>query len=84
MAERPKARARVKSCAIARQLRRVRRDPPRLILREQLGRRPPPRLFFEIDVGQLLPAAVFHNECGADVLDRPGWRETAGQLTSPV
>jgi hypothetical protein len=28
-------------------------------------------------LGQLLPAAVFYNEGGADVLDRPGRREAA-------
>jgi hypothetical protein len=32
----------------------MRRDPPRLVAGERLGRRAPPRLFLEVDVGQLL------------------------------
>jgi hypothetical protein len=34
-------------------------------------------LILEIDVGELLPGAVDYDEGGADVLDRPGRRESA-------
>ena len=36
----------------------IRRDPPRLIFAEQLGRRSSAWLFLEIDVGELLAAAI--------------------------
>jgi hypothetical protein len=36
----------------------IRRNPPRLIFAEQLGRRPPPWLFFEIDISELLPVVI--------------------------
>jgi hypothetical protein len=38
-----------------RQLGDIRRDAPRFILREQLGRRSAARLFLEIGIGELLP-----------------------------
>jgi hypothetical protein len=34
------------------QLGDIRRDPPRLVLREQLGRRSPAGLILEIDIGK--------------------------------
>ena len=43
------------------QLRNVRRDPARLILRQQLGRRPSPRLILVIDVSELLSVSVPHD-----------------------
>ncbi len=45
-----------------RQLGEVRRDPPRLVAREQLSRRSSARLVLEIDVGERLPASVAHDE----------------------
>jgi hypothetical protein len=41
----PAASQRYASPQQARQLRNIRRDPPRLITREQIGRRAPARLF---------------------------------------
>jgi hypothetical protein len=38
------------------------RDPPRLILGEQLDRRSPAGLFLKIDIRELLPVAVPHDE----------------------
>jgi hypothetical protein len=43
-----------------RQLGNIRRDPPGLILTEQLGCGSSPRLILEIDIGKLLPGIVFH------------------------
>ena len=48
--------------------------PPGLVLGERLGRC---ARILEIDIGELLPAGVFHDKGGADVLDRPGRREAA-------
>ena len=46
----------------------------------------PARLLLEIEVGELLPGAVLHDECGADVLDGARRREAARRwhrLTMP-
>jgi hypothetical protein len=40
-------------------------NPPRLVLREHLGRHPPLRFILIIDVSELLPVAVLHNEGSA-------------------
>jgi hypothetical protein len=61
-----------------RQLGDVRRDPPRLILSEQLGGRSAAGLLFEIDERQFLPGAILHYEAGFQFIDRPGRREAAG------
>ena len=58
--------------------RRLLRD-----LGQELGCGSPARLFLEIEVAELLAVGVLHNECGADVLNRPGRREAA-QLTLPA
>jgi len=42
-----------------RQLGDIRRDPPRLIFGERLGRRSPTGLILEIDIGKLLPRPSF-------------------------
>ena len=44
------------------QLRDVGRNPPRLVLREQLGRRSSAGLLLEIDIRQLLPGAVDYDK----------------------
>jgi hypothetical protein len=50
-----------------RQLHNVRRDPPRGVLREQLGRRSPAGLVLEINIAKLLPVGVvLHHEGGTD------------------
>jgi len=48
-----------------RQLRRVGRNPPRLVFGEQFGRRAPAGLILEIDIGQLLPGVVSHDKAGS-------------------
>ena len=45
------------------------RNPPRLVLREQLGRRSPPWLILVIEIPKLLPAAVLHNVGSTDILN---------------
>src|SRR6516164_8410617 len=45
------------------QLRDIRRDPPRLVLAEQLGRRAPAGLTFEINVNELLAVVVAQASC---------------------
>jgi hypothetical protein len=47
-----------------RQLRRVGRNPPRLVFREQLGRRSPAGLILEIDNSQLFAGIVFDDKAG--------------------
>jgi hypothetical protein len=47
-----------------RQLGDIRRDPPRLIFREQLGRRSPARLVLEVDVSELLAVVIAHHITG--------------------
>jgi len=47
-----------------RQLGDIRRDPPRLIFREQLGRRSPARLVLEVDVSELLAVVIAHDIAG--------------------
>jgi hypothetical protein len=42
----------------------IRRDPPRLIFREQLGRRSPARLVLEVDVSELLAVVIAHDIAG--------------------
>jgi hypothetical protein len=49
--------------------RDIRRDPPRLVSGEQLGRGSSPRLILEIDVGELLAGVVLHDEGGTNILD---------------
>jgi hypothetical protein len=65
-----------------RQLGDVGRNPPRLILAEQLGRRSPPRLLLEMDIGKPLPSAVTDFESNTDVLDGPGRREAASGMAA--
>jgi hypothetical protein len=60
-----------------RQLRHVDRNPPRLVLREQLGGRAPAGLLLEINVSELLAAMVNHDKAGGLLFDRPGRREAA-------
>jgi hypothetical protein len=55
----------------------IRRNPPRLVFREQLGRRSPARLILIINVPELLPVAINHDEGRTDILDRSGRREAA-------
>ena len=56
----------------------IRRNPARLIFREQLGRRSAPRLILEIDIGELLPVGVPHDEAGiVEIFDGPRRREAA-------
>jgi len=40
----------------------IHRNPPRLVLREQLRRRPPAWLILEIDIGKLLAGAVDYDK----------------------
>jgi hypothetical protein len=47
----------------------IRRNPPRLITREQLGCGSSPRLILEIDVGQLLAFLVAYDEPGGLFFD---------------
>jgi len=47
-----------------RQLRHVDRNPPRLVLREQLGERAPAGLLLEINVSELPAATVDHYKAG--------------------
>jgi hypothetical protein len=65
----------------------VRRDPPRLVFCQQLGRGSPARLLLKVDIGQLLAAAVLHDKAGFQFLDRPGRREAArhhfGRYSTP-
>jgi hypothetical protein len=44
-----------------RQLGDIGRNPPRLILGEQLGGRAPTRLLLEIDVSELLTVVIAHD-----------------------
>ena len=62
----------IMSSAELRQLRHVGRNPPGLILGQQLGRRIGDPAHLIIDVEELLSGAVLHDESGAGVLDRPG------------
>src|SRR5580704_12857950 len=55
-----------------RQFDNVRRNPPRFIFCEQLGRRSPARLVLEINKRQLLPGAVLHDEARLQLIDGPG------------
>jgi hypothetical protein len=64
-----------------RQLRNIRRDPPRLIFCEQVGGRSPPWLILEIDIGQLLPRVVLHDEGSTNIFGGPGRRTRAVGLT---
>jgi hypothetical protein len=47
---------RIKPYVKLRQLRNIRRDPPRLVARQQLGCGAPPRLVLEIDMASFCPA----------------------------
>ena len=60
-----------------RQLGDIRRDPPRLVLGEELGRRPPVRLIGIIDVGKLLSVRVAYDVVVRLQLGRPRGREAA-------
>jgi hypothetical protein len=44
-----------------RQLGDIRRDPPRLIFRELIGRRSPARLVLQVDVSELLAVVIAHD-----------------------
>jgi hypothetical protein len=46
----------------------IRRDPPGLVFRQQLGRRSPAGFFLEIDIRKLLPVAVPHDEADSSAL----------------
>jgi hypothetical protein len=63
-----------------RQLGDIRRDPPRLILTEQLGCRSSPRLVLEINIGELLSVVIADDKTGGLFLDRPRRRKAAGLL----
>ena len=65
--------------AAIRQFSYIRRDPPRLVAGEQLGRRSTPRLVLEINIGKRLPAVVADNKAGGLFLDSPRRREAAGR-----
>jgi hypothetical protein len=47
----------------------IRRNPPRLVFGEQLGRRSPAGILLEIDVGDLLAVAVTDNKAGLQFVD---------------
>jgi len=59
------------------QLGDIRRDPPRLIFREQLGRRSPAGLVLEVDIGELLTVVIAHHKAGRLFFDLPRRREAA-------
>jgi hypothetical protein len=59
------------------QLGDIRRNPPRLVLREQLGGRAAAGLLLEINVSELLAATVNHDKAGGLFLDGPRRREAA-------
>jgi hypothetical protein len=52
-----------------RQLRYIDPNPPRLVLREQLGGRSPAGLLLEINVSELLAATVNHDKASGLFLD---------------
>jgi hypothetical protein len=60
------------------QLRNIRRNPPRLVFGEQLGRLSSARLILEINIGKLLAVVVAHDKAGLQFFDGPGRREAAG------
>jgi hypothetical protein len=62
--------------------RHVGRDPPRLILGEQLSRRTPPRFVLEIDIGERLSVVVAHDKSSGLFPDGPRRREAAGHPTA--
>jgi hypothetical protein len=77
----PEAPSLLKRLPLTQQLRQprdIRRNPSRLVPREQFRRRSPTRLILEIDVGELLAGAVPHDEGGTNILDGPRGREAAG------
>src|SRR6185437_7241044 len=59
------------------QLGDVRGDPPRLIVRQQLGRGAPARLILEIHIGKRLAVRVAHGEARMRFINGPGRRESA-------
>jgi hypothetical protein len=61
-----------------RQLRKIHRNPPRLVPGQQLSRRAPSRLILEIDICKLLAAVIAHDEAHRLFLDGPRRREAAG------
>ena len=61
-----------------RQLGDIHRNPPRLVLGEELGRRPPVRLIGIIDVGKLLSVRVAYDVVVRLQLGIPRGQEAAG------
>jgi hypothetical protein len=55
------------------------RNPPRLVLCEQLGRRSTAGLILETDTCEPLHATIAHNRAGVLFLDRPRRREVPGE-----
>jgi len=64
---------------LAQQFGDIRRDPPRLVLRELLGRRSPAGLILEIDAGERLAAVVAHDKTRASnsSIDQSGGKRRA-------
>ena len=57
----------------------VRRQPPRLVPGEQLGRLAPTRLVLEVETPKRLPVRVADDEAGVvRLMERPGRRKAAG------
>src|SRR5690349_1150655 len=69
-----------------RNLRDVRRDPARVVTREQFGGGPSTGFLLEINVCQRLSVVVAHDEARLGFFGRPGWRKTsrAGHYVLPV
>jgi hypothetical protein len=61
----------------------IRRNAPRLIFGEQLGRRLPARLILEIAIGERLTVVVAHDKADWLLLDRSGRRQAACRQCSP-
>jgi hypothetical protein len=77
-----RAAAALKAEQQLRQLRHVDRDPPRLVLREQLRRRSPPRFILKINVRELLAAMVNHDKAGVQSYE-PYFGTQIAALASP-
>jgi hypothetical protein len=65
----PKSRDLAATCPAIPEFSNIHRDPPRLVLREQLRRRSPARLILEIDIRQPLPGAVDHDKARIQFID---------------
>ena len=63
---------------LAQQFGDIRRDPPRLVLRELLGRRSPAGLILEIDIGERVAAVVAHDKHASNSsIDQSGGKRRA-------